>query len=169
MQLTHFALAAALFLPTLVAPSLATAETGTTQKPAIRVQNLAEQEVTIKQADGKLLKKRQPVEKALPGSEVIYTTRFTNESGKPARNIVLNNRIPENTEYVGGSADGEQMNIVFSLDGKNFKSPDKLTVRTAEGKERPAAASEYTHVRWIYQGELPPGKTGEAVYRIRIK
>lgn len=135
---------------------------------SIKVQSLAEQEVEVKLPDGKTSKKRQPVEKALPGSEVIYTTRFTNEGAKAAGNIVINNPVPASTTYVAGSAFGDNTAITYSVDGKNFNSADKLTIKTKEGRERPALPSEYKAIRWSQKGELAPGKTGEVGFRVKI-
>lgn len=135
----------------------------------IRVQSLAEQEIEVKLANGKTEVKRQAVEKAVPGSEVIYTTRFANEGAKAAGNIVITNPVPRNTLYVGGSSFGENTTITYSLDGKNFSTPEKLVVRAPDGRERPALPAEYTHIRWIYKGELAAGKSGEVGFRVKIK
>jgi uncharacterized repeat protein (TIGR01451 family) len=142
----------------------APAEPGT-----IKVQSLAEQEVEVKLPNGKSEKKRQPVAKAVPGSEVIYTTRFTNQGKQPADNIAITNPVPDNTAYVGGSAFGANTAITFSLDGKAYATPDKLTVITPEGQPRPALPAEYSHIRWTYQGDLPVAKTGEVGFRVQIK
>lgn len=142
----------------------APAEPGT-----IKVQSLAEQEIEVKLPNGKTEKKRQPVAKAVPGSEVIYTTRFTNQGKQPAGNIAITNPVPENTAYVGGSAFGANTAITYSLDGKTYATPDKLTVTTPEGTPRPALPAEYSHIRWTYQGDLPVGKTGEVGFRVQIK
>lgn len=142
----------------------APAEPGT-----IKVQSLAEQEFEVKLPNGKTERKRQPVAKAVPGSEVIYTTRFTNQGKQPAGNIAITNPVPENTSYVGGSAFGNNTAITYSLDGKTYATPDKLTVKTPEGRQRPALPAEYSHIRWTYQGDLPVGKTGEVGFRVLIK
>jgi uncharacterized repeat protein (TIGR01451 family) len=155
------ALTAALLLAT--SAHAAPAEPGT-----IRVQSLAEQEIEVKLPNGKTEKKRQPVAKAVPGSEVIYTTRFTNQGKQPAGNIAITNPVPDNTAYVGGSAFGANTAITYSLDGKTYATPDKLAVTTPEG-QRPALPAEYSHIRWTYQGDLPVGKTGEVGFRVQVK
>lgn len=155
-------LAATLLLAATV--HAAPAEPGT-----IKVQSLAEQEVEVKLPNGKTGKKRQPVAQAVPGSEVIYTTRFTNQGKQPAGNIAITNPVPANTAYVGGSAFGANTAITFSLDGKAYATSDKLTVRTPEGTQRAALPAEYSHIRWTYQGDLPVGKTGEVGFRVLIK
>ena len=62
------------------------------------------------------------------------------------------------------------MEITFSADGgKNFAPAARVTVIGADGKERPAGISEFTHIRWSQRGELAPGKTGEVGFRVVIK
>ena len=53
---------------------------------SIELKNIAEVEIEVKGADGKVEKKRAPVEKAIPGTVVFYTSTFKNISAKPASN-----------------------------------------------------------------------------------
>ena len=136
---------------------------------SIEFKNIAEVEVEVKAADGKVEKKRGPVQKAIPGTVVFYTSTFKNVSAKPAGNISINNPIPANTTLVAASAYGENMDIGYSADGgKTWASADKLKVKGADGKERAAALSEITHIRWTQRSELAPGKQGEAGFRVVI-
>lgn len=165
-----FANLTALFTAFLLATAAqaATTKTPPAQAGRFSVQSIVEQVVEVKQPDGTVQKKRQPVEKAAPGSEVIYTTRFTNMGNKPAGNIVINNPVPANTAYVSGSAFGDAK-ITYSIDGKTFDDPDNLIVKTAEGRERPALPSDYVAIRWAVNGEVAPGKTGEIGFSVKIK
>lgn len=133
------------------------------------VQNIAEIETVVVDKAGRKTTKREPVAVAVPGTEVIYTTRFTNKSDKPAGDIVLTNPVPEHTRFVGGSAFGLKTTVTYSIDGKHFDVPAKLRVTGADGKERAALPEEYTHVRWRYAGELAPGKQGDVGFRVVIK
>lgn len=135
----------------------------------ILVQSIAEQEIETKLPNGKIEKKRQPVLQAIPGTEVIYTTRFTNQGKQGAGNIVINNPVPKDTIYLGNSAFGNNSDITYSLDGKTFSAPDKLNVKTPDGKERPAVPAEYTHIRWSYKGELASNKTSDVGFHVKIK
>jgi uncharacterized repeat protein (TIGR01451 family) len=136
----------------------------------IVVQSIAETEVEVTNKAGRKEKKRQPVTLAVPGSQVIYITRFTNKGTKPAGNVVINNPIPENTVFVGGSAFGASTAITYSVDGgKSYDLSNKLTKKIPGGTERPATSSDYTHIRWRYVGELAPGKRGEVGFRVIIK
>ena len=135
----------------------------------IEFKNIAEVEVEVKAADGKIEKKRGPVQKAIPGTVVIYTSTFKNISAKPAGNININNPVPANTTLVAASAYGEGMDISYSADGgKTWAAADKVKVKGADGKERPAGISEFTHIRWSLRGELAPGKQGETGFRVVV-
>jgi uncharacterized repeat protein (TIGR01451 family) len=137
---------------------------------AVEVRNIAEVEVEVVDSKGNKTLERQPVVKAVPGTEVIYTTTYKNLIAKPVGNIVINNPVPNNTAYKSGSATGANTDITFSVDGgKRFATPDKLTVKDKDGKDRPALASEYTHIRWAHKGELAAGKSGEVSFRAVIK
>jgi len=136
---------------------------------SIEFRNIAEVEVDVKGADGKVEKKRVAADKALPGAEVIYTSSFRNIGKRPAANIVVVNPVPANTTLVGGSAFGDGTDITFSADGgKSWASADKLKVTGADGKQRPAGITEVTHVRWVVRGELAPGKQGTVGFRVTV-
>lgn len=135
----------------------------------IKVTSIAEVEVEVVK-NGKKEIKRAPVEKAVPGSEVIFTNTFENVGNKTASDIVINNPIPNDMEYKGGSAFGKDCAIVFSADGgKTFGAAENLKVKGADGKQRNALPSEYTHIRWTYKGQLAAGKSGEVGFRAAVK
>jgi uncharacterized repeat protein (TIGR01451 family) len=140
------------------------------EKGAIEVKNVAEIEKEVKTTDGKVEKKRELIKHAPPGTEVIYTTTFTNISSKPAGNIVLDNPVPKDTTLVAGSVFGQNTDISYSVDGgKKFDRAENLRVKTAEGRERPATSADYTTLRWSYKGDLAPGQRGEVGFRAVIK
>lgn len=135
----------------------------------IEFRNIAEIEQEVKAADGKTEKKRVIAQKAIPGTEVIYTSTFRNMGKRPAGNISVVNPVPANTTLVGGSAWGDNTQIAFSADGgKTWASADQVKVTGADGKPRPAGLSEFTHIRWTYRGELPAGKQGAVGFRVTV-
>ena len=158
-----------LFIVIAVALQLAIASAIAQQNP-ILVKNVAETEVAKKNAQGVVEKVRVPLDKAPPGTEVIYTTTFTNNGSKAANNIAITNPVPQNTTYVGASAFGDNTDVTFSIDGgKTYGTADKLRVKTPEGRERAALPTDYTHIRWTYRGDLAPARTGTAGFRAVIK
>ena len=136
---------------------------------SIELKNIAEVELEVKGAYGKVEKKRAPVEKAIPGTVIFYTSTFKNISAKPAGSIVITNPIPANTTLVAASPYGEGMDISYSADGaKTWAAADKLKVKGADGKERAASLSEITHIKWSPKADLAAGKFGEAGFRVVI-
>lgn len=137
---------------------------------AIKVTSIAQIEVEVVGKGGKKTIQRTPAAKAVPGTEVIYTTTFENKAKKTAENISINNPIPNDSEYKTGSAFGKDCEILFSADGgKTFGHAEQLKIRDADGKERFALSREYTHIRWNYKAKLAPGKSGEVGFRAVIK
>jgi hypothetical protein len=137
---------------------------------AIRLKSLAQVEREVVDKDGNKTLQRMPVQKAVPATEVIYTTTFENITAKPVGNIVINNPIPNDSEYKAGSAFGKVCDIVFSADGgKRYATAAQLQIQGADGKERIARPSEYTHIRWTYKEQLAPGQSGEVGFRSVIK
>jgi uncharacterized repeat protein (TIGR01451 family) len=136
----------------------------------IKVTSIAQIEVEVTGADGKKTLKRTPPDKAVPGTVVIYTNTFENTGKKPADNIVINNPIPNDSEYVAGSAFGKDCEILFSVDGgKKFGHAEELKIKDAQGNVRTALAREYTHIRWNLKVQLGAGKSGEVGFRATIK
>lgn len=136
-------------------------------EPAIKVTSIAEVETGVDK-NGQL--KRGPPDKAVSGSEVIFTNSFENVGNDTASDIVINNPIPADMAYKGDSAFGKDCMIVFSVDGgKKFGTAQNLKIKGADGKEHVALPRQYTHIRWVYQGQLAAGKFGEVGFRAVVK
>ncbi len=156
-------LSASLIMAVLMIPSLLWAQ-GT-----IELSSRVEMEVIKlnEQGEGKTV--LVPAEKVLPGETVVYTNTFTNTGKEPAEDLVMNNPIPEHTNYIVGSAFGEA-EIVFSADkGKTFALEGKVTVIGEDGKPRPAKPEEYTNLRWNVSKQLQSGESGDVGFRVRLK
>jgi uncharacterized repeat protein (TIGR01451 family) len=140
------------------------------QQSPVVLKSTAESEMEFRNAQGAVEKKRVPLVKALPGAEVIYTTSFANQGAKPVGNIVITNPVPANTSYIGSSAFGDKASITFSVNGgKTYGLPESLTMKTNEGRERPALPGDYTNIRWELKGDLPAGAGGAAGFRVVVK
>ena len=111
-----------------------------------------------------------PVEKAVPGEELIIQVSYTNSGSKPAENIVIVNPVPDQMIYVAGSATGDVTLATFSTDGgKTFDLPEKLTFTDEEGNEKPAPAELYTHIRFRRIDALAPGQTDTVFFHAVLK
>jgi len=127
-------------------------------------------EVEIVQPDGSRKKELAPTEKMVPGDEVIYVTTYRNVGKQPAESVVITNPVPEALLYKAGSANGERSKAEVSVDGgKQYGELEKLTVKDADGKARPATAADVTHLRWAVKADVAPGAEGKVTYRATIK
>jgi uncharacterized repeat protein (TIGR01451 family) len=139
------------------------------QAQTVELVTKVEREIEVLEK-GVKVRKTGPPEKIVPGDEVIYTVTYTNKTGKPAENVSVTNPVPTHTRYRDGSAAGEGATITYSVDGgKTFATPDKLTVaiKDKSGKDiaRPAAAADYTHIRWLLKQSVAPGQSGTVRFR----
>ena len=137
---------------------------------SVEFTNKAEITVTSINKDGTKETKRVVAKKVAPDEEVIYTTIFKNIINKPISNITVTNPIPNNMLYSSGSASGENTTITYSVDsGKTFDAPEKLTVIGKDGQQRAAQTVDFTHIRWIYKGDLAPGKSSDIGFKAIVK
>ena len=140
------------------------------QKGNIRVQTVAEKEQSVIDDSGQEATRLVPVSTVVPGDEVIYTISFTNISDEPAERVTITNAVPEHMAYVSDTAFGPGTEVSYSVDGGfSYGSPDELTVKDDLGDERPANASNYTHIRWVMRNNLEPGSKGFARFRAQLK
>jgi uncharacterized repeat protein (TIGR01451 family) len=125
------------------------------------------EEITVDEA-GERQTQLVPADTVVPGDVVIYTTTVENVSDEGAENIVVTSPVPEHLAYVAGSAFGPGMVIEFSVDGGvTYATAERLTVNN-EGESRAATAAEYTHIRFVMQGELAAGAQSIARFRARL-
>jgi len=137
---------------------------------AVKLMTLAEIEVEVVTDDGGKEIKRVEAAKVIPGDEVIYTIRYANTGDEPAESIVITDPVPEHMLYQDGSASGEGASVTFSVDdGKTFDVAGNLTVPAVDGSERPAAPSDYTHIKWTLEGELKPDAEGFVTFRAELQ
>lgn len=136
----------------------------------IRFSKIAEVEIQQVNDKGETVLVREAAVLLQPGDIAIYTNLFTNTGQDVAEDVVIKNPIPENTEYLGGSATETGYNVTFSVDhGANFSTLQELTIPNGKGGMRPAEPLEYTDIRWAMQTSLKPGATGIVEFRVRVK
>jgi uncharacterized repeat protein (TIGR01451 family) len=119
---------------------------------------------------GEKAKRLVPITKIVPGDEVIYTITYENKGKQPADRVVVTDPIPPEVAYVDGSAFGPGTEIEFSADGgKTWGLPATLKVKGADGKDRPAVAADYTHIRWKLAASVQAGQKGFVRFRAVLK
>ncbi len=142
---------------TVAALALASAALG--EAGSIELRARAEKRLFVQQPDGTASEQFVPVGKVVPGDVVAYTIEARNVSTSGADRVVITDPIPAEMKYVEGSAAATGAQLLFSVDGGfRFGSPDELTVANEDGTRRPAVASDYTHVRWVFATPLAPAE-----------
>jgi len=111
-----------------------------------------------------------PAGKVIPGDEVIYTISFANKGAEPAADVVITNPIPEHMVFTQVVESPAAAAVSLSADGgAQYGAPGDLTVEDADGGLRPATASDFTHVRWVFQEPLAPGAAGSVSFRAQLQ
>jgi hypothetical protein len=100
-----------------------------------------------------------------PGSRLVFSTSWRNQSKLVIRGIVLNSPALANVVFDGLLTPGE-----VSVDGgKSWGALTTLKVRTANGTARPAQSADVTNVRLVVPGAAAPGSSGKLSYRVIVK
>ncbi len=158
-----------LTIASLLALALISVQANAAQKGHLKVTSKVQKMVIVNKA-GKKSYKFIPATKVLPGEIVQYNTFFENISNKPAGNINIVNPIPKHTVYLPNSAQGKNTQSVFSVDGgKHYGKAGTLKVKRKDGKLYLAKPSDYTHIRWHYQGHLAPKAKQAVAFRVRLR
>ena len=125
--------------------------------------------VEVKQANGKSKIEWVKPDNIIPGDKVGYRITVNNKGTAEAGDLVLNNPVPDNTIYVAESARGANSKIEFSVDGgSQFGEPAQLFIKK-DGKQLPATAKDYTHVRWTLLTPLKAGDKSSVQYVVQVK
>ena len=129
---------------------------------SLNVRTVVQKEEVVVNENGESENRLVAVESVIPGERVFYTITFTNVGDDPAENVVITNPIATELTYVEGSAFGPGMDVQFSVDGgATFAVAAELTV-IENGETRAAGPADFTHIRWVMQGELNTGSQGTA-------
>lgn len=139
--------------------------------PKIMIKASSQKEVrTIE--DGREVVKRLPVDGVKPGEVLVYTAAYTNTGKGEAKNASIVNPIPEGTDYILGSAEGDGTVITCSIDGgKSYQSePCMQEVEMPDGTKKKIEAEPrmYTHIRWVVS-TIPPDGSGEVSFKVKVE
>ncbi|HEU4431338.1 MAG TPA: hypothetical protein VFT98_21440 [Myxococcota bacterium] len=126
---------------------------------SIELRAKAEKRVLLQAPDGTAQETYVSAAKVVPGDVVAYTIEARNVGVADADRVVITDPIPGEMKYLDGSADATGAELLFSVDGGfRFDRPENLTVANEDGTRRPALASDYTHVRWVFATPLAPAE-----------
>ncbi|RKY55637.1 MAG: hypothetical protein DRP93_02980 [Candidatus Neomarinimicrobiota bacterium] len=101
------------------------------------------------------LVKSVDIESVTPGEIMTYTVNYSNVGDDNASIIFILEKIPETTEYIVSSADGDEMTITYSHDGGiSFDSNQTSAV---------------TDISFQRTTVLTPGSTGAVTFKVKVK
>jgi len=108
-----------------------------------------------------------PAESAKPGDVIEYVATYRNTGKQPLRNLEATLPIPQNTEFVPGSATPGSAKA--SVDAKSFAAMPLKRTTLKDGKpvEALVPVRDYRSLRWI-AGDLPADKTATFTARVKV-
>lgn len=140
------------------------------QQDTIRLEHKAEKWQSVTDENGAEQMRLVEATNVVPGERVLFSVTYTNSGDQPAENVTITNPVPEQMTYVDDSATGNNTSILFSVDGgESFAAASDLQVGNADGTQRPASASDYTHVRWLVRSDIAPGTSGTVQFTATVK
>lgn len=140
------------------------------QEPAVEVRLIAEVRMESGASAGNPVRYFVPATVLEQGREVFYTVRIRNPGAESAWNVVVVQRVPQNTSYVPRSAAGPGAEITLSTDGgRTFAAENALVHTDPNGLTRPGTALDCTHIRWRLRNPLAPGAVALARFRATFR
>lgn len=107
-----------------------------------------------------------PLDRATPGDTIVIRLTYLNEGQNPAADAVISNPLPDQLAFVESREGGSPQ---VSIDGgKTFDVLARLKVKI-DDVERPAQASDVTHIRWRVAAPVRPGQSGAVAFAARLK
>jgi uncharacterized repeat protein (TIGR01451 family) len=141
-------------------------------KPQMAISIITSKEIT-ETVNSVKTKKLIQATQAASGDTLVYTITYSNNGNEPATDANIENPIPKGSSFIAGSVTGTGTEITYSVDdGKSFARSDKLMseVMLMSGTKvrHPAAADDYTHIRWTIR-HVPAGGTGKLSFKVLVK
>jgi len=120
--------------------------------------------------NGQEVVKLIPADRVVPGDRLIYTLEARNTGTSTLDSPTFSHPVPEHMRYVADSAVGPGAAVTFSVDGgRSFGPADSLKVQAADGHLRPAAAADYTDIRWQLKNSLKANSVAFVRFRTLVK
>jgi uncharacterized repeat protein (TIGR01451 family) len=119
---------------------------------------------------GQKIPKLVPADRVVSGDWVIYTLEVRNTASTIVRSPTVTYPVPAHVSYVADSAVGPAIEVSYSVDGgHHFDVAENLKIQDADGQLRPAAAADYTHIRWQFKNSLKGNSVAFVRFRARVK
>jgi len=128
------------------------------------------QEITVKDKNGKKVKKWVKASKVVPGTIIKYVDTIHNDTNTSLKDAKVSNPINKNLVLVKGSESSKvKFKTLYSVDGgKSFNEPSKLFVKAKNGKKRQATVKDYNAIQFILS-EVPAHSKVNVEYKVKLK
>ena len=155
----------------LAALALAGALASAAAWPEVRLSTSVSLVRTVAAEDGASQRQQVDPDLVVPGDELRYAIRFANVGPLPVEGgaIVITNPIPEDIEYVFGSAGGRGARVLYAVDPDGDFAPLQELAVLEDGSARPAKAADVRALRWIYELTLAPGASSEVWFHAYLR
>lgn len=104
-------------------------------------------------------------QKVVPGDHLVFSTAYHNNGSSAVDHFVVTNPLPKGVSY---ASEGTEASEVSIDGGKSWGQLAALTVADGKGGQRPAQATDVTHVRWTV-AVIAPGATGQVSYHAVVR
>jgi len=129
-----------------------------------------EKEVVVQTEDGTTEIKYVSADRIAPGEKVLYSLNVANDGAQAATNLVLVMPVPDEVQFITGSAKKTGSTVSYSVDGGQSFSPwAELSVKQPDGRSKSASADDVTHIRWDLAGPIEPGTTDVLSFKGTLK
>ena len=119
---------------------------------------------------GREVLKLVTADRVVPGDRVIYTLEVRNVGATGVDSPSVTYAVPDHMKYVADSAVGPGAHVTYSVDGgHSFDSAGNLHVPGIDGRPRPAAAADYTHLHWRLKNSLKANSVAFVRFRALVK
>lgn len=113
-------------------------------------------------ASGRAVTVLEPPKRVAPGDRLVFVLSYRNGGNEPAADFVVTNPVPDAVAFAG--ADGAEPEL--SVDwGRSWGKLSSLSVKSSDGRMRPARPEDVTHVRWSIRQAIAAGETGKLSFR----
>ena len=135
----------------------------------LSISSISYQEINKASSTGEKTKAWVKTHKVIPGTIIRYVNSLNNSGIQMAKHLVVSNPIPNNMEYIAGSASCVSECIIkYSVDGGQiFDVTSELFLGMGEERHL-AQAKEYTHIQWVLN-TLDGQSNSNVEYQARLK
>ena len=115
----------------------------------------------------------EPAESVAPGETLEYELVYTNETGMSLNAFTVVGPVPEGTDFIEGSAQtNTEARLEAQIAGMGWAPvPAFRAIVQPDGTviQEEVPAEEYEALRWRLSGEVAPGLSVQATYRVRVE